>query len=672
MLKKVVPAMLAFLALSVQSEAQTGIGSAQRVSINFDGTWQYVLNQPQSPIPATGWAPTRVPALPIDDGTASAWYKLDFTVPSTWNQSGRRFFVTLDKAGHYGAVYFNGNFISDHFGQFSPFTVEVTSQIKFGQNNEIEIYVHKADTIYIRRGVNIDQSSCPTNNPDCIGNAYRSGTDTDQERNWVGLAGDITLSWTPNNYISDTEVVTSVRNSTITAYVTAQGSGTLSARADVLDGSTVVLSLPPQGVTAGVAKLQSAWSNPVLWGQPPYGLPKLYTLRTKLQQNGVTIDTTYTRFGFREVWVQGTTVMLNNQRLWMVGNFTSKLAPIRTVNDRRPQAFGYFIMEQSGFDALQSHWDDPGQSWLDLADEMGMLVIGSFFCDGVPTLKEAQLDDVNAWTQWEANTATEWATARRNHPSLVIWRPMDVLPPGAVQTTVFPQVAAAIRAVDHSNRPLADDSDIDYWTQPIENGQTDTCSTDSSFITQIQGETKPLLTKELWGDMSLSCAPGFLSQFYADSFNYGSVGLVLQEMQLFVYQPVTPVWFSISGTGNRPSSFPIENAGMVPNWITEQWTPTAYSGQYAGLYTTYWQPAVFSSSPTSGDYQATGIPSGVTFTFLTPAAVGSGNPTGVLAASDGSGTAWFVVPTTGSYKLVYTNNNQTVTQNVTVTAPSPF
>ena len=671
MLKKIFPVVLTILALSVCSRAQSGIGASERVSINLNGTWQYVLNQPQSPIPTTGWTPTRVPALPIDDGTASVWYKLDFTVPSNWNQPGRRFFVTLDKAGHYGAVYFNGHFIYDHFGQFSPFTVEVTGNLVFGQNNEIEIYVHKADTVYIRRGVNIDQSTCPSNNPDCIGNAYRAAADTDQERNWVGLAGDISLYWTPGNYISDTEVVTSVRNSKITAYVTAQGTGALSARADVLDGSTVVLSLPPQGVTGGVATLQANWSNPVLWGPPPYGQPKLYTLRTKLQQNGVTIDTTYTRFGFREVWVQGTRVMLNNQRLWMVGNYTSKLAPIRTVNDRRPQAFNLFIDQDSGFNSLQSHWDDPGQSWLDLADEMGVLVIGSYFCDGRGTNLQSQLDNVDDWTQWEVDTATEWAMARRNHPSLIIWRPTDVLPQGAVQTTVYPQLAGAIRGIDHSNRPFADGSDIDYWTQPIENGQTGTCNTDASFIAQIQSETKPLLTKELWGAQTLSCSPGFLSQFYADSFNYGSVGFILQEMQLFVYQPVTPVWFSISGIGNRPASLPYEASGMLPNWMTGQWTPTAYSPEYAGLYTTYWQPSLFTSSPVSGDYQATGLPSGVQFAYLAPG-VGVGNPSGVIPANDGSGTAWFVVPTTGTFKLTYTVNNQTVSQNVTVTAPPPF
>jgi beta-glucuronidase len=671
MLKRIVAVIWSLATLLAPAKAQHGIDTAARVSISLNGTWQYVLNQPQNPIPTSGWTATRVPALPVDDGTASVWYKLDFTVPSTWNQSGRRFFVTVHKAGHYAAVYFNGNFIYDHFGQFSPFQAEVTNQIIFGQNNEIEIYVHKADTVYVRRGADIDQSSRPSDNPGCIGNAYRSSTNTDQERNWVGLAGDITLSWTPNSYISDTEVVTSVRNSTITAYVTAPGSGTLYADAEVLDGSTVVLSLAPQAVTAGVAILQASWPNPVLWGPPPYGQPKLYTLRTRLQQNGVRIDTTYSRFGFREVWVSGTEVLLNGQRLWMVGDYTSKLAPIRTVNDRRPQAFGLYIMEQSGFNTLQSHWDDPGQSWLDLADEMGMLVIASYFCDGRPA-GQSQIDSVNDWTQWEIGTATEWALARRNHASLVIWRPMDKLPPGgASEESTFPQIAAAIRAIDHNNRPFADGSDIDFWAQGVEDGRTGNCATDTQFVQKLQSETKPLLTKELYDGLALQCAPGFFSQYYADSFTLGSVGLVIQYMELFNYEEFTPSWFSISGIGNRPVTLPVEPDGMLPNWLTLEWVPTQYSTQFGGLWQTYWQPTLFSSSPTSGDYQASGIPSGVQFVFLV-ASPGSGDPVGVLAADDGSGTAWFVVPAPGNYSLTYTVGDQTVSHTVTVTAPPPF
>jgi len=630
-----------------------------------------VLNQPQTPIPTSGWTPTRVPCAPVTNGTVSIWYQLSVTIPSTWNQPGRHFFVTLGQAGHYQAVYWNGNPVyspatgyNDQFGQFAPFTAEVTPQIVFGSTNTLQIYTHEADSTYIRRGVNINQSSCPADNPNCIGNAYRSAADTDQERNWVGITGDVTLFWTPQSYIASTEIITSVRDSSITANLTVSGAGSFTARASVFDGTTDVLDLPAQTVNSGSATLEAAWSNPTLWGQPPYGTPKLYTLQTSLLQSGSVVDVSYTRFGFRETWVSGTTVYLNGVKLWLLGSFTAKLASIRTTNDRRPDAFMDYILEQSGFNLFQSHWDDAGDAWLNIADEMGIFVVGSYFCNGAIS-SQSMLDDATDWTDWQVATATEWAQARLNHPSIIIWRPMDVPVKGINKSALYPALAAGLRSVD-TTRPIADGSDIDTFLLNINIGGSN-CGTDSGFVTRIQAETKPLLVKEVGGDFSLSCAPAFLSQLYSDARNYGALGVILQGPDLFTQPNFNPSWFSISGIGNRPSS-----VSSVPDWLTGQWTPTAYSGQFAGLWEQYFQPSLFSSSPLSGDYQATGIPVGTTLAFLSPAS-GMGSPTGALVASDGSGTVWFVTLETGSYYLIYLGSNgSTVELPVTVTAPASF
>src|SRR5579863_8828234 len=209
------------------ARAQNLVSKAFRTDISLNGNWQYQLNLPQSPIPTTGWSTARVPALPYTNGTASVWYQQTFFVPSSWNITGRRFFVTLQQAGHYSAIYCNGTFVGDHFGQFSPNEAEVTGHVLFGQNNLIQIYVHKADTTYVRPGVNINQSACPTYNPDCIGNAYRSAAPTNDyiQRNWVGLTGDVTFSWRPTQYLSDVFPITSVRNLTLTADVQVTGTG---------------------------------------------------------------------------------------------------------------------------------------------------------------------------------------------------------------------------------------------------------------------------------------------------------------------------------------------------------------------------------------------------------------------------------------------------------------
>src|SRR5579863_3870059 len=81
-------ALLGVLNLSVPSVAQVIVGSAPRAEVSLNGIWSYVLNQSQNQIPTTGWMPERVPALPLEDGTSSVWYKRTINVPSTWMSSG--------------------------------------------------------------------------------------------------------------------------------------------------------------------------------------------------------------------------------------------------------------------------------------------------------------------------------------------------------------------------------------------------------------------------------------------------------------------------------------------------------------------------------------------------------------------------------------------------------
>src|ERR1700743_2194426 len=146
--------------------AQNSVGTAVRAELNLNNNWSYVLNQTQQ-IPTSGWKTRRVPEMPIEDGTSSIWYQQSLNIPAAWVQPGRRYFLQVGKAGHYAAVYWNGVLKGQHYGQFSPFEVEITNLV--AGTNVIDIYVHKADTTYARAGVTINQSNCPPTVPDCVG-----------------------------------------------------------------------------------------------------------------------------------------------------------------------------------------------------------------------------------------------------------------------------------------------------------------------------------------------------------------------------------------------------------------------------------------------------------------------------------------------------------------------
>lgn len=647
--------------------AQNGVDNSLRASLNLNGTWDYILNQPQSPIPSSGWQPARVPAAPWTTATVSVWYQAGTQIPHAWTVSGRRFFIKLDKCGHYCAIYLNGQFAGDHYGQFSPFEAEVTPFVEPGMVNQVQVYAHNADSSYTRRGTIIDQSQCPPTNPNCLAESYRPAGTTIGQRNWVGLVGDVTLSWRPREFVSGTQVNTSVRKGTITAALSIIGaSPAATVTADVLDAGTEVINLPPQPVTGGTATIAAPWSNPVLWGPAPYGQPHLYQLRVTLMENGLPVDVSYVRFGFREVWVEGKTVFLNGQRLWMTTSFFGPLAPVRTANDRRPQAFQNYLQQQSGQNAETFHWDDIGQPALDLADEQGILVMGAFYCNGVD-ITMATVDDRSAWTSWMASTAAEWSAAEVNHPSLVLWRPMDVLPHDAGdRAPVDSALERAIHSVDRT-RPIADNSDVDVWAQSVKSpSNPSTCDDGSEFAQKLAGETKPLLIKELYG-FSLPCTGAFFSNLYKIAYLGGGAGMIEQELDWTEDPNFNPEWFSESGIGNRPSP-----ARELPDWVSQQWIPSNWSTQFAALYSQYTGLSVPGFSPSSGEFQATdlvfitavaGDPKDAAFLFPP---VGTGEPVGVTVLADAD--AWFVTPYLGTSVFAYGD----VRENVVVEPPPPF
>jgi beta-galactosidase/beta-glucuronidase len=348
--------LLASLSFCVLHAATADPSTPIRMEICLNGAWDTVLNAGGDQIPSAGWSPRRVPAMPITGNppATSIWHRYNVRIPILWIKPERNFLLKIDKAGHYAAVYWNGQRMGEHYGQFSPFEIDVTAALKPG-DNEIAIYVHNASGKYARPGVVVSDPM--------EGNAYRGATDNPAQRNWVGIVGDISLAWRPAAHISDVFVVPSVRKKQLTARIETAGAGAYGAtvRAAVLDKSSVLLEMPEKGLTGGAApELAVPWPDAVLWGPEPYGKAKLYVLRTELLRGGKVVDRTFTRFGFREVWVEGKDVLLNGKKLWMAGTYFGKLAPIRYINDRRPEARMLQLMQEAGLDTLHGHWDELG------------------------------------------------------------------------------------------------------------------------------------------------------------------------------------------------------------------------------------------------------------------------------------------------------------------------
>lgn len=649
-----------------------------RATICLNGVWETAPGTDQVEIPQAGWTKARVPASPVPESAITAqWYRLRLEAPPSWAAENRHYWLEIEKAGHYAAVFCNGRKLGEHYGQYTPFSVDLTGAFQVGRQNELAIYVHNASGVFACPGANVTNAM--------LGNAYRPAAETTERRNWVGLMGDISLWFRPGNAVSDVFVLTSVRQKKIEAQIRLPAE--LSARATnliceaaVLDGDKEILPLGSQPLASGATNvvLGSAWSDPVLWGSGSYGTAKLYTVRVDVRADAKLLDRSFTRFGFREIWIDGRRLVLNGKRLWMVGTYHSKMMALRCLNDRRAMNATVWLMQASGLNSFHGHWDDLGRNWLDACDENGMFVLGGFYCDGRPKI-QSQGDA--QWVSWMTATCAEWVEARRKHPSILLWRPIDVLPPHAADTMPYEKVQGEIgrqaRVHDPSHRPLADGSsaaEVVTWGQAALNPETRQFD-NFGPLEDAAWRNKAFLCKEIYCGFNL--APEllqFFETYYSKSLQLKSSGFIVQCLPLQNWgeaHPYTVQWLSLSGSGNREQ--PTNRLfGETANWCDPEHPaskPSAFSPAFAQWYT---QLAKNQLAPcpagNSRDVLVSGLAPG-SVGWLAPAEGGTDEPQGVLAAPDG--TAWFLAPRPGKWRLLHHRGEEAIEVPPLTAIPKP-
>ncbi|WP_260706600.1 glycoside hydrolase family 2 TIM barrel-domain containing protein [Edaphobacter flagellatus] len=627
-----------------------------RMEFCINGRWEISLDDSESRVPSQGWISLRAPARPPivrEQPNKAHWYRCNLVIPPDWAGADRTYFFRIEKLGHYAVLYWNGKRISDHFGQYSPFEADITGHLVPGVANEVVVYVHDASGPYARPGGKISTQK--------QGRAYRGAVIHESDRNWTGIVGDITLGWRPSTHISNVYVIPSVREGKLEVETSTAGPGRPGAgmmiHTTVLDGDRVVLELPERSASlVAPVRTQADWHRPILWGPEPYGQPKLYSVYTELRSNGLVIDRLLTRFGFREVWIEDRTLFLNGKKLWVSGTYFNKLSALRYLNDSHSQSLMLSIMQQSGLNLLHGHWDCLGTPWLNRCDEQGMLVMAGFFCDGRPDI---QSDADSDWEGWMESTCFDWVRTVRNHPSIVIWRPTDVIPenlwdkPGET-VAFYSRMAKQVRKLDTS-RPLADDTDIQSWAQgSLKDQSVPGIYDDGSYMAEVMASTnKPFLTKEIYTNFSNVCeVSSFLRLFYEKAYRGGGAGVIVQHIPLIDRENKFHLsWLSESGYGNRDAGSDMDQENL-PNWCDSRqpiWTPSVYSRLFSELYTQFLRRK---PQATEKKQQGEVLFSGLIpneFVVLMPSKPGRCEPVGLRVSGDG--TAWIKDIFPGEYVL---------------------
>ena len=126
--------------------------------LNLNGSWDFAFDS-TFVIPTKFAHKIQVPfpwgskLSGVKDEADVAWYHRTFQVPASWGS--KRVFLNIGASDWHTSVYVNGKFVGEHKGGYTPFDFDVTSFIKSGQDQRVDIRVddkRRMFTLYGKQG----------------------------------------------------------------------------------------------------------------------------------------------------------------------------------------------------------------------------------------------------------------------------------------------------------------------------------------------------------------------------------------------------------------------------------------------------------------------------------------------------------------------------------------
>ncbi|MEY3001342.1 MAG: hypothetical protein RL648_1556, partial [Verrucomicrobiota bacterium] len=370
------------LALSVYIGIFVSLQATARSELSLDGSWEIAFD-PYNTGRGDGWH--------LDETFRQVDHRRDISVPLAWelieqDYEGvafyrREFEVPADWAGkvvqlHFGAVnyiaevWINDEPIGYHEGGFTPFALRVDRILKAGQENVLLVRVQGPIILSDKVVDGIGPLETPQWRGGITGGIWQSvklvATD-------AVLVNDVFLKpdWQQGNVTFEIALdQTAVKGMDTQVLIEISEAGNpAKAVATVVDQ----LHLRPGACT-------HTWTLAIPdardWSPED---PFLYRARLRVLVDGKLSDSWTQRFGLREFTIRDNDFQLNGKRLYLKATFFEGLYPngIATPDSEAMARREIQLAKEAGFNMIRPWRRPPHPQWLDLADEMGVLVVGS-------------------------------------------------------------------------------------------------------------------------------------------------------------------------------------------------------------------------------------------------------------------------------------------------------
>ena len=331
-------------------------------------------------------------------------YRRHLLIPEDWQ--GKQILLTFEGAAHDSTVFCNGKKVGAHHCGYTAFTVDLTNNVLYGQDNLLCIRLDSRENLNVPPfGYVIDYMT--------YGGIYR----------------DVRLEVKEKVSLSDIFVHTAIdfRSSPVTAQITSEitlteSNENITIRQYYMPKNTAGAQeswnlLCEQTISADTAcdkkiALTAAITDPLLWDTEE---ANLYILKTQLYQDNTLLDETKTTFGIREAVFKKDGFYLNGRKVRIRGLNRHQSYPY--VGYAMPESMqkldADLLKKELGLNAVRTSHYPQSHHFLSECDRLGLLVFTE-----IPGWQHIGGED---WKNQARENTREMVLQYRNHPSIVLW-----------------------------------------------------------------------------------------------------------------------------------------------------------------------------------------------------------------------------------------------------------
>lgn len=397
----------------------------------LDGVWKFQLD-PSGKGAGERWPSQGIPSpihMPVpssyNDLTTSeairdflgdVWYETSTYVPSEWMTE--RIILRFGAVAHHAKVWVNGHFVTESHNGFLPFEADVTPFVNEEKMNRIVVKVNNELTWDMLPPGDVIEKVTEE------GEIKRTLHQQHDFFNYAGIHRSVFLYTTPQTFIHSLKIGTDFNGETGMITVESESPPSAFVYYSLKDDQGEIIA-ERHGTTTEIQVPEAeAWSP-----DNPY----LYKLDVYLKDGeGTILDHYYLNVGIRKIEVKDEQLLLNGSPIYLKGFGKHEDAVIRGKGyDPVTNLRDMYLMKQTGANSFRTAHYPYAEEVLQLADELGFLVIDEtsavgLLSQGVPATGNLEPVFSNGkisshLKEYHLDTLQRLIERDRNHPSVIMW-----------------------------------------------------------------------------------------------------------------------------------------------------------------------------------------------------------------------------------------------------------